>query len=79
MFMLVFLCTSANGKASMIWRCVFARWSDQISPLELAGYSSGLGGAEVACWPLITKFAGSNPGRSRRIFLRKGSKIIGPT
>jgi hypothetical protein len=47
--------------------------------------SSGFGGAEVACWPLIPKF---KPGRSRRIFkgrknpqrafLLKGSKIIGP-
>jgi hypothetical protein len=24
-------------------------------------YISGFGGAEVACWPLISKFADSNP------------------
>ena len=28
--------------------------------LEL-GLVSGFGGAEVACWPLISTFAGSNP------------------
>ena len=48
----------------------------------------GFGGAEVACWPLIPKFAGSNPAEAvgflkgdknpQRAFLRKGSKIIGP-
>ena len=49
---------------------------------------SGFGGAEVACWPLIPKFAGSNPAEAvgflkgdknpQHAFLRKGSKIIGP-
>ena len=49
---------------------------------------SGFGGAEVACWPLIPKFAGSNPAKAvgflkgdknpQHAFLRKGSKIIGP-
>ena len=33
--------------------------------------TSGFGGLEVACWPLVPKFAGSNPGRSRRIFKSK--------
>jgi hypothetical protein len=46
------------------------------------------GGAEVACWPLIPKFAGSNPAEAvgflkgdknpQHAFLQKGSKIIGP-
>jgi hypothetical protein len=45
-------------------------------------------GAEVACWPLIPKFAGSNLAEAvgflkgnknpQHAFLRKGSKIIGP-
>ena len=49
---------------------------------------SDFGGAEVACWPLIPKFAGSNPAEAVRFlqgdknpqhaFLWKGSKIIGP-
>ena len=34
-------------------------------------YSSGFGGLEVACWPLVRGF---KPGRSRRIF--KGEKIL---
>ena len=48
-------------------------------------YSSGFGGLEVACWPLVRGF---KPGRSRRIFkgeknpqnafLRRGSKAVGP-
>ena len=48
---------------------------------------SGFGGAEVACWPLIPKFTGSNPAEAvgflkgdknpQHAFLRKGSKIIG--
>jgi hypothetical protein len=42
---------------------------------RLRGRSNGFGGAEVACWPLIPKFAGSNPDET---FLRRGSKIIGP-
>jgi hypothetical protein len=49
---------------------------------------SGFGGAEVACWPLIPKFAGSNVAESvgflkgdknpQHTFLWKGSKIFGP-
>jgi hypothetical protein len=50
---------------------------------------SGFGGAEVECWPLIPKFAGSNLAEvvkkikkgdknPQHAFLRKGSKIIGP-
>ena len=50
---------------------------------------SGFGGAEVACWPLISKFAGSNPAEAvgflkddkknpQHAFLRTRSKIIGP-
>ena len=45
---------------------------------------SDFGGLEVACWPLVTKFAGSNPadfsGRKnpQHAFLRKGSKAVCP-
>ena len=43
---------------------------------------SGFGGAEVACWLLVPKFAGSNPAEAVG-FLKddknpQGSKIIGP-
>jgi hypothetical protein len=46
------------------------------------------GGPEVACWPLVPKFAGSHPaeavgylGRKKNpqhAFLRRGSKAVGP-
>jgi len=49
---------------------------------------SGFGGLEVACWPVVPKFAGSNPaeavgvlGRKKNpqhAFIRRGSKAIGP-
>jgi len=51
-------------------------------------FLSGFGGAEVARWPLIHKFAGSNLAEAigflkgdknpQHAFIRKGSKIIGP-
>jgi hypothetical protein len=50
-------------------------------------HSFNFGSAEVACWPLIPKFSGSNPAEAvgflkgdknpQHAFLRKGSKIIG--
>jgi len=49
--------------------------------------SRGCGGLGVARWPLVPKFAGSNPaeavgflGRkfSQYAFLRRGSKAVGP-
>jgi hypothetical protein len=48
---------------------------------------SGFGGLEVACWPLVPKFAGSHPAEavgflgqknSEHAFLRRGSKAVGP-
>jgi hypothetical protein len=48
---------------------------------------SGFGGLEVACWPLVPKFAGSNPAEavgffwwknSQHAFLRRGSKAVCP-
>ena len=47
----------------------------------------GFGGLELACWPLVLKFAGSNQaevfgflGRKnpQHAFLRRGSKAVGP-
>ena len=40
---------------------------------------SGLGGLEVACWPLVPKFAGFTPGRSRRIFRAKKKILSTPS
>ena len=48
----------------------------------------GFGGLGVACWPLVPKFAGSNPAEAvgflgrknpQHAFLRRGSKAVGPT
>jgi hypothetical protein len=50
-------------------------------------FCHGFGGLEVACWPLVPKFAGSNPAEAvwffgrknpQRAFLRKGSKAVCP-
>ena len=47
----------------------------------------GLGGLGVAYWPLVPKFAGSNPAEAvgflgrknpQYAFLRRGSKAVGP-
>jgi len=48
---------------------------------------SGFGGLEVACWPLVSKFAVSHPAEAveflgrknpQNAFLRRGSKAVGP-
>jgi len=49
--------------------------------------NSDFGGLEVACWPLIPKFAGLHPAEAigflgqknpQHAFLRRGSKAVGP-
>ena len=40
---------------------------------------SGFGGLGVACWPLVPKFEGFKPGRSRRIFRTKKSSARLPS
>ena len=50
--------------------------------------TSGFGGLDVACCPLLPKFAGSNPAEAigffrakknpQHAFLRRGSKAVGP-
>jgi hypothetical protein len=48
---------------------------------------SGFGGLEVACWPLVPRFAGSHPAEAvgflgrknpHHVFLRRGSKAVVP-
>jgi hypothetical protein len=50
-------------------------------------FASGFGGLEDACWPLVPKFAVSNPAEAvaffraknpQHAFLRSGSKAGGP-
>jgi len=49
--------------------------------------NTGFGGLEVACWPLVPKFEGSNPAKAvgflraknpQHAFLRRGSKAVRP-
>ena len=53
----------------------------------LSVFYSGFGGLGVACWPLVPKFAGSNPAEAvgflgrknpQHAFLRMGTKAVGP-
>jgi len=59
------------------------------STLKMSRYKGqiGFGGLGVACWPLVPKFAGSNPAEAvgflgrknpQHAFLRGGSKAVGP-
>jgi hypothetical protein len=49
--------------------------------------AGGFGGLEVACWPLVPKFAGSHPAEAvgflgrknpQHAFFWRGSKAVGP-
>ena len=49
--------------------------------------TTGFGGLGVVCWPLLPKFAGSNPAEAvgflrrkspQHAFLRRGSKAVSP-
>ena len=43
------------------------------------GAKSGFGGLEVACWPLVPKFAGSNPAEAVGFFRAKKSSARLPS
>jgi len=40
----------------------------------LKAYISGFGGLEVACWPLVPKFADSHPGEKKKSSARLPSE-----
>ena len=46
---------------------------------EVSRYDSGFGGLEVACWPLVPKFAGSNPAETIGFFRAKKSSARLPS
>jgi hypothetical protein len=55
--------------------------------IDYVSKQSGFGGLEVACWPLVPKFAGLHPAEAvgflgqknlQHTFLRRGSKAISP-
>ena len=43
------------------------------------GIFSGFGGLEVACWPLVPKFADSNPAEAVGFFRAKKSSALLPS
>ena len=64
---------------------MYAVWEIMQNKLHLT--EGGFGGLEVACWPLVPKFAGSHPAEAvgflgrknlRHAFLRRGGKAVGP-
>ena len=64
---------------------IFIRIMGDIKPYNTVG--SGFGGLGVVCWPLVPKFVGSNLAEAvgflgrknpQHVFLRRGSKAVGP-
>ena len=47
--------------------------------LDVVNSYSGFGGLEVACWPLVPKFAGSNPTEAVGFFKAKKSSARLPS
>ena len=41
--------------------CITSQAYHTVRPFTCYFLESGFGGLEVACWPLVPKFAGSNP------------------
>ena len=65
------------------WKEIIYKNYSWFYSLMLSVSESGFGGLEVACWPLVLKFAGSNPAEAvgknpQHAFLRRGSKSVGP-
>ena len=65
----------------------FVELNNTLQSVEEVKCQSGLGGLEVACWPLVPQFAGSNTAEAvgflgrknpQHAFLRRGSKAVGP-
>ena len=63
---IVSLCTPAFRELLSHTKCASAR-------------KSGFGGLEVACWPLVPKFAGSNPAEAVGFFRAKKSSVRLPS
>ena len=66
---------------------LFTKWTLMLGIIT-ENYVPVFGGLGVACWPLVPKFAGSNPAEAvgffngeknpQHAFLRRGSKAVGP-
>ena len=57
----------------MVLSLSYFNWEDYM------GNISDLGGLEVACWPLVPKFVGSNPAEAVEFFRAKKSSARLPS
>jgi hypothetical protein len=82
-----------KNKSAMSWNAAVVAQCNELSHSPAKAMEnqmpsfSAFGGLEVACWPLVPKFAGSQPAEAvgfswrknpQHAFLRRGSKAVGP-
>jgi hypothetical protein len=53
-----------------------SRFNNKMILTNTRNHFSGFGGLEVACWPLVPKFAGSNTAEAVGYFRAKKSRIL---
>ena len=71
-----FIDCSSNGLQRVI--LVAAAADDNDGNDVLQSNNSGLGGLEVACWPLVPKFAGSNPAEAVGFYFPSEEREVKP-
>ena len=79
LYTVVHYISAQNNKCRKTWKWILHTGNWQ---------NSGFGGLEVACWPLVPKFTGSNPAEGvgflranknpQHAFLWRGSKAVSP-
>jgi hypothetical protein len=57
----------------------FYTYCNKVKCVHIIHIKSGLSGLEVACWPLVPKFAGSNPAEAVGFFGQKKSSARLPS
>ena len=89
LFTAYLICLYSEWLAYLCFSCYIAFVSNLFSSLfyiDILHFYSGFGGLGVACWPLVPKFADSNPAEAdgflgrknpQHAFLRRGSKAVG--
>ena len=83
------VCVRARARARVrvcVYICMYMYVCCGISGAEFCRFwsklhlvKSGFGGLEVACWPLVPKFAGSNPAEAVGFFRAKKSSARLPS
>jgi hypothetical protein len=68
----IYYCKPTCSKSDISFLCI------SINTHHIKIRLSGFGGLAVACWPLVPKFAASNPAEAQHALLRMGSKAGGP-